>query len=330
MTFENRTVSVAVAWIRARIVLKIEAAVDVAILELADADGRDLPSFSAGSHIDVEIAQDMVRQYSLVNHPKDRERYVIAILRESNSRGGSIAIHDSFRVGQVIRISGPRNHFPLATDAKRSFLFAGGIGITPILCMAEHLAHVEGRFTMHYNARTAARAAFRQRIGESAFADSVQFHFDDGAPSQHLDLEAAVPTFHDGDHLYVCGPTGFIDAVLAAGSRKHFPSQNMHREYFVAPEITSQQGRSFQVRLASTGRTLDVPPDKTVVQVLADAGISIPVSCEQGICGTCVTRVLGGRPEHRDVYLTDDEHAKNDQFTPCCSRALSDLLVLDV
>jgi vanillate O-demethylase ferredoxin subunit len=231
-----------------------------------------------------------------------------------------------------VRISAPKNHFALAHDAKRSLLLAGGIGVTPILCMAERLAVMGADFEMHYATRSRERTAFFDRIECSAYADKVKFHFDDGDAAQRLDLAAVLGTPQPGTHLYVCGPKGFMDAVLGAARQAGWGESQLHWEYFAAGAEAAPRADdgSFEVQLASSGRVIPVAPDQTVVQALADAGVEVLVSCEQGVCGTCLTRVLQGEIDHRDMYLTPEEQAAHDQFTPCCSRAKSARLVLDL
>ncbi|MEH6437739.1 PDR/VanB family oxidoreductase [Massilia sp. DD77] len=310
----------------AKVVARVQEAQDIASLELAGMDGAPLPPFTAGAHIDIEAAPGLVRQYSLCNDPRERHRYRIAVLRDPASRGGSQAVHERIQPGATVRISAPRNHFALA-PAPRYLLLAGGIGVTPILCMAQQLAHEGAEFRMHYCARSPERMAFAGRIRQSGFADRVSFHFD---TAQALDIGAALLDAGADAHLYVCGPGGFIDAVTTAAMGQGWEEGRVHREYFTAPVHDSSGDRPFALRIASTGRLLAVPAGKTALAVLQENGIDIPVSCEQGICGTCATRVLDGVPEHRDDYLTDAERAANDQFTPCCSRARSGTLVLDL
>ncbi|MCE8038871.1 PDR/VanB family oxidoreductase [Halomonas sp. MCCC 1A11062] len=302
---------------------------DIVTFELADPHGRPLPAFSAGAHLDVQVKSGLIRQYSLCNHPEERDRYLIGVLRDPASRGGSVAMHEEIQVGDLIQISAPKNHFPLK-PAARTLLLAGGIGITPLLCMAERLAHTDAEFELHYCTRSPERTAFRRRIAESGFAERVHFHFDDGAAEQKLDLETLVATPDPDARVYVCGPTGFIEAVLTACKAAGWPSERLHTEYFAGAVTDTADDDSFEVKIASSGASFTVPADKTVHQVLAENGIEIMVSCEQGVCGTCLTRVLEGEPDHRDLYLDDDEHAANDQFTPCCSRAKSKVLVLDL
>lgn len=315
--------------LKVRIVRKAVEARDIVSLELAPLDGGHLPAFSAGSHIDVEIRPGLVRQYSLCNDPTETHRYQIGVLRDPASRGGSVAVHDELAEGQVVTISHPRNHFPLV-PAKRSLLFAGGIGVTPILCMAERLAQTGADFEMHYCARSADRAAFVERIRNAGFADRVYLHYDDGDAGQKLDLGALLETADADTHLYVCGPSGFIEFVTQTAQGRGWSDDRIHFEYFAGQQIDTSCDQPFEVKLASSGRVVTVPATQTVVAALRDAGVEIEVSCEQGICGTCLTRVLDGEPDHRDNYFTDEEKAANDQFLPCCSRAKSKQLVLDL
>ncbi len=312
-----------------RIARKVLEAQDICSFELVAADGGALPPFSAGAHIDVHVAPGLVRQYSLCNAPQETHRYVIGVLRDANSRGGSIAMH-ALQAGQTIAISAPRNHFALADAAPHSLLLAGGIGITPLLSMAEQLARLGKPFELHYCSRTSARTAFLERIGRAAYAPSVKLHFDDGPASQRLDAAGLLQSQPPGTHLYVCGPAGFMEAMLAAAREAGWPEDRLHREYFGAAPIDTRQDGSFEVQIASTGVVIRVDPDRSVVAALAAAGIEVMTSCEQGVCGTCVTRVISGTPDHRDMYLTPLEQARGDQFTPCCSRAKSARLVLDL
>lgn len=309
---------------------KRKEALDICSFELARVDAMPLPVFSAGSHIDVHIAPGLVRQYSLCNHPEENHRYLIGVLLDPASRGGSRAMHDQIVIGQTLSISEPRNLFPLEHSAARSVLFAGGIGITPILCMAERLAQSGAEFELHYAARSAERAAFQARIDESSFASQVHYHFDDAEPAQPLDMATLLREPQPSTHLYVCGPTGFMEFVLHSAREQGWSEEALHREYFCASPDVHAGGASFEIQLASSGDIYVIPEDQTIIDVLYEAGIDIPVSCEQGICGTCVTRVLEGEPDHRDSFLTEIEKARNNQFTPCCSRAKSARLVLDI
>jgi vanillate O-demethylase ferredoxin subunit len=315
--------------LQVKVLRKAQEAEGIASFELGRADGAALPPFSAGSHIDVQLPGGITRQYSLCNDAAESHRYRIAVLRDAASRGGSVAMHDAVKEGDTLTISEPRNHFPLV-HAQKTLLLAGGIGVTPLLCMAQRLAAIGSEFEMHYCTRSPQRTAFRDEIARSPFAARVKFHHDDGPPSQRFDAARVLAQPDAGTHLYVCGPTGFIDHVVNTAKAQGWAADHIHLEYFgAAPQDTSGDG-SFDVKLASSGKLIRVEANQTVVQALQAAGVDVLTSCEQGVCGTCLTRVLEGECDHRDLYLTDEEKAANDQFLPCCSRAKSTMLVLDL
>ncbi|MGF6637407.1 vanillate O-demethylase ferredoxin subunit [Paraburkholderia sp. MM6662-R1] len=315
---------------KVRVAAKAVEAVDICSFELVALDGKPLPAFSAGSHIDVCTPAGMTRQYSLCNDSSESHRYLISVLRDPRTRGGSAGMHDRVQLGDILTISAPRNHFQLAHAAKRSLLLAGGIGVTPILCMAERLSLTGAPFEMHYCTRSRERTAFFDRIRGSRYASNVQFHFDDEAEDEGYDIAAALAHPEADTHLYVCGPRGFMDAVLSAARGAGWPEAHLHYEFFSADLIPLESDGRFEVQLASSGRVVPVEKDQSVVQALAEVGVEIQTSCEHGVCGTCVTRVLEGVPDHRDVFFTPDEQAVNDQFTPCCSRSKTARLVLDL
>lgn len=318
------------ALLQVRVTRKIVEAEDICTFELSSTDGAPLPSFAAGSHVDVQTPGGLIRQYSLCNNPAETQRYLIGVLRDAASRGGSIAMHEQVHEGSLLQISAPKNHFALAPDAPHHLLMAGGIGVTPILCMAERLAGTGASFEMHYATRSRARMAFLARIQAASFAPQVALHFDDGEPAQQLNIAAVLASQPAGSHLYVCGPKGFMDAVLGAARGSEWTENRIHFEFFAA-EVQPQAGDGrFEVQLASSGRVIPVAADQTVLAALAGAGVVLPSSCEQGVCGTCLTRVISGVPDHRDQYLLPEEHAAGDQFMPCCSRAKTPRLVLDL
>lgn len=314
--------------IEVRVLRKHLEAEGIASFELGRPDGGALPPFSAGSHIDVQLPGGITRQYSLCKDG-DATRYRIAVLREPASRGGSASMHEAVNEGDSLTVSEPRNHFPLV-HAVRTLLFAGGIGVTPLLCMAQRLAAVGADFQLHYCTRSRERTAFFDEIAASPFAARVHHHFDDGKAAQKLDLPGLIAQPDGQTHIYVCGPAGFIDHVVRSAQGFGWRAGQVHTEYFAAPAQDTAGDRAFQVKLASSGRLVEVPADRTVVQALQAAGVEVLTSCEQGVCGTCITRVLEGECEHRDMYFTDEEKAANDQFTPCCSRAKTSVLVLDL
>ena len=311
-----------------KVVKKSAEALDINAYELVAAGAEDLPAFDAGSHIDVHLPNGLVRQYSLCSSPSQEGRYRIAVLRDPKTRGGSEAAHDMVNEGDTLRISAPRNLFKLAASASPSILLAGGIGVTPLLAMAYHLHSLGLPFELHYFARSRERVAFLAELLASEFADRLVLHLDDEVPARVQPLRELLAALPRDAHLYTCGPSGFLAHVLDTARALSWPDAQVHYESFAAPEPVS--GDSFDVRIRSTGESVTVGLDETVVAAVARLGIEIPVSCEQGICGTCVTRVVEGTPDHHDQYLTDEERTANDQFTPCCSRSLSKLMVLDL
>ncbi|KMK17365.1 Vanillate O-demethylase oxidoreductase [Pluralibacter gergoviae] len=304
----------------------------ICTFELVSATGQELPPFTAGAHIDVHLSPGVIRQYSLCNSPKELHRYVIGVLNEPASRGGSRYMHEQVKPGQTLKISEPRNLFPLVAASEHSILFAGGIGITPMLAMAYTLADEGRSFELHYCCRTAGRAAFVNTLKTCPFAAQIFLHFDDREEEQKLDIALVLSQPQPGHHLYVCGPGGFMDFVLSSAATFGWQEDQVHREYFSAPaaDVESTGDTAFEVELASSGQVFVIPPEQTVIEVLSEAGIDIPTSCEQGVCGSCLTRVLDGIPDHRDQVMNTKEHAANDRFTPCCSRAKSARLVLDL
>ena len=315
--------------LQVRIARRETEAEGIAGFELASADGTPLPAFTAGSHIDVMLGDGLIRQYSLCGHPAERSRYRLGVLLDPASRGGSRAMH-ALAEGATLTISTPRNHFELAADARSHLLLAGGIGVTPLLCMAEQLAADGADFTMHYCTRSPARTAFRGRLANAAWAGRVSLHHDDGDAAQAFDMKQVLARPEADVHLYVCGPKGFMDAVLATAREQGWPEAQIHYEFFAGAPVQTDADTDFEVKLAKSGRVIPVRREQTVAQALAAAGVELPVSCEQGVCGTCLTRVIDGTPDHRDMYMTPAEQAKNDCFTPCCSRSLSPLLVIDL
>jgi vanillate O-demethylase ferredoxin subunit len=313
--------------ITVRIEAKTAVAQDVCALTLVAADGGALPGFTAGAHVDVHLPGGIVRQYSISNDPAEAHRYVIGVLLDSQSRGGSRAVHERLAAGQTLQISAPKNHFPLAAQARRSLLIAGGIGITPLLAMARQLAADGAAFELHYAASCAERMAFRAEIEASDWAAAAHLHVGD----TRLDIEALLAAQDAGVHVYVCGPKRLIDTVTEVARRQGWSGERVHHEFFAGAEpLAPGQNGAFEIELARSGRIILVAADRTAAEALIAAGVPLLTSCEQGVCGTCLTRVLAGQPDHRDLYLTPEEQAANDQFTPCCSRSRSRRLVLDL
>lgn len=297
--------------------------------ELVRPDGSGLPAFTAGSHVSIRLPSGMVRHYSIANNPHETHRYVLGIQREPNGQGGSAYIHENVRAGDTLFIGAPTNNFALRERAKRSVLIAGGIGITPIMSMAHQLHAAGADFEIYYLTRSKAETAFRNVVGEPQFASKVTIHHDEGNPAMQFDVAALLREVQPESHIYCCGPAGLMAAVKKASS--HWPSDLVHFEYFSnATELEKQGDQAFNVVLAKSGTTLTVEPGETILQVLLRHNVDVPYSCEEGTCGTCVTKVLEGIPDHRDVVLDAAERTSNQSITVCCSRAKTSRLVLDL
>lgn len=302
---------------------------NIVSIELEATSGSALPGFAAGSHIDLVLPSGTIRQYSLCSDPRDPGVYRIAVLLEPASRGGSREAH-SLAVGQELAIGAPRNHFPLADAHDSAVLLAGGIGVTPIMTMAGALHRDGVPFVFHYLTRSRAGTAFRKELQASAFAASLRLRHDDGEgiPSPET-LEGLIGPPASGRHLYICGPRPLIATAIAAAERAGWSEGAIHVEHFKASgeEVA---GDPVTLHLIRRGITLEVSGDRTLARALAEAGVEVPVSCEQGICGTCVVGVTAGTPDHRDSFLTAEERARADCIALCCSRALTPSLSLDL
>ncbi len=316
---ERETLSVRVASRRL-------AAQDIVALELESADATPLPPFEPGAHVDVRVSGELLRQYSLASDPAVRGRYRLGVLLDPKSRGGSAAVHAGFQVGQVLQIGRPRNHFPLRLDAAHTLLFAGGIGITPILAMAHALQAAGRSFELHYCGRSTGRLAFLDEL--ERFGPRVQVHVDDGPDAQRLHVDAVLAAPSADRHLYVCGPNGFMDHVTAAAQRSGWREDSVHLERFGAEVNTD--GAPFTVFAARSQLTFEVRPGESIADKMIALGIPVRMSCQSGVCGTCITKVIDGMPDHRDHVQTASEKAGNRSITVCCSRSKTRRLVLDI
>lgn len=289
--------------------------------------GAAILPYTAGAHIDVHLPGAITRSYSVVNPPGDGNRYVIAVSLEANSRGGSRHMHEQVRAGDILLCSAPRNNFALVEDAPHVVLIAGGIGITPLWCMAQRLEALGRSWELFYTARMRSMAAFV--ITLTAVPDGrVHLNFDQEPGGRMLDLDAIVARTPLGAHLYCCGPATMLESFARAASDR--PRERIHIEYFGAKPLNSSQRRDFTVELEKSGRSFAVPPDKGILEVLLDAGLEVPHSCTEGTCGACETAVIRGVPEHHDSYLRPDERAKNRTMMICVSRCVGERLVLDL
>ncbi|MBJ7539657.1 PDR/VanB family oxidoreductase [Marinomonas transparens] len=300
-------------------------------LVLGSVDGSALPSFEAGAHIDIHLPSGLIRQYSLCRLQVDPQYYEIAVLKDPQSRGGSVEVHQ-LKIGDPLTISEPRNHFPLVDTPRKSVLIAGGIGVTPMLPMAQQLQTSGLAFEFHYCAKTPETAAFSGALATASFADKMHFHYSQVAGSGRMDVVNVMSRYAFDGELYICGPTEFITHILLQAESVGWPEERLHREFFAAPEVEldDAENKAFKVKIHSTGDLYDVPADQSISDVLESNGVFVAVSCEAGVCGTCQTGVLDGVADHRDVFLTTKEHEEGKLIMPCCSRSKSAVLELDL
>jgi vanillate O-demethylase ferredoxin subunit len=295
----------------------------VRVYDLRALDGT-LPPFTAGAHIDLHLKNGMVRSYSLLNHPDERHRYVIGVAHDNASRGGSRYVHERVGPGDVLEIGAPRNNFPLNEAAGHSVLIAGGIGVTPMIGMLKRLVDLRASWQLHYCTRGRSSAAF---LEELAAFPSARLFFDDEQNGKLLDLAALVASAPPNSDFYCCGPTGMMKAFENA--TKGLVPERVHVEYFTAVQDPDKAG-GFVVECARSGRSIPVAQGQTILEALQHAGLDVSYSCEQGICGTCETKVLEGIPDHRDQILTQAEQDSGKTMMICCSGAKSAKLVLDI
>ncbi len=301
---------------------------NIRAFELISANHTALPVFEAGAHIDVHLKNGLIRQYSLSNCCSENHRYVIGVLHDEHSRGGSRCIHTEYREGDRLSIGEPRNLFKIHPETQQAVLFAGGIGITPIISMAYRLRQQHIPFELHYFVRCHEMIAFYGNLTEH-FPNQIHFHIQD-QPETQCNMQDVLKEVSTQRHLYVCGPTGFMQFVMDSAEQVGWSSEQLHQEHFVAQQLDQSENEAFTIEVLGSDRKIEVHPHQTVTQALLENGFEVPISCEQGVCGTCITRVVAGTPDHRDVFMTDDEHSLNNQFTPCCSRAKSKTLVIDL
>lgn len=312
--------------LRARVARKWLAAEGIAGFELVSTN-EQLPTFQPGAHIDLHLPNGQVRQYSVTNGPGETQSYRIGVKREPDSAGGSQCLHDDVREGDVLAISEPRNNFPLRRDAVKTLLIAGGIGVTPILSMARALHHSGLDFELHYFARDKSHLAFADVL--ETLGDSLHTHLGLDPQETGQRLEGLLSDYQPAMHLYVCGPGPMLEATRQTADRMGWPDRAVHFEYFKNTRQIDDSS-SFEVALSRSVMTLQVPSGKTIMEVLRDNGVSVPSSCEQGACGTCIATVLEGEPDHQDVYLSKSEKQRGDRIMTCVSRAKSARLVLDI
>ena len=305
-----------------------EEAIDIRSLRLVSVDGSPLGPYEAGAHVDVVGPTGVLRQYSLCSPPDDPGSLLIAVKREPESRGGSVALHE-IQVGDKLGIGSPRNLLSVAPDADRHLLVAGGIGITPLLSMTYALQRDGAEFSLHYFARSRAEAAFVELLEhEPGFRGRVQLHLGLKPDEQPAVLGRAAAGLTTRSQVYTCGPDPFMTQVGEVLGPV-VGTDNVHTESFVAAEIDTSDDTAFTIEL-DTGVEFEVPADRSVLGVLGDNGIEVFKSCEEGICGSCVSGVLDGVPDHRDSCLSAADRAANDQMALCVSRARTARLKIEL
>lgn len=320
----STTVEPEVGPIREVVVAAVErAAEDIVSVTLRSGTGEDLPAWSPGSHVDLLLPGDLVRQYSLCGSPADRATWRIGVLRERDGRGGSAYVHDLLRAGDRVRVAGPRNHFALE-PAKRYLFLAGGIGVTPLIPLAEQ-ARAQGEVSFVYCARSRRAMGYLTQLERDWGADLV-VNADDEVGL--FDVAGYLAEPEEETLIYACGPAPFLDAVAEAA--RAWPSGALHVEHFTPAEHDTSGDTAFDVELSLSGRTLRVPADRSVLQVLRDHDVPILSSCTEGTCGTCEVPVLEGEIDHRDVVLSDEEKDSGEMMMVCVSRCRGPRLVLEI
>jgi reductive dehalogenase len=285
--------------------------------EFTPVDGQPLPEWQAGAHLDIVVAPEFLRQYSMSGDPADRSKFQIGVLLEEEGRGGSKLMHRIFNEGRRVFISKPINHFPLDPSATKSILMGGGIGITPMIAMAHELHHAGRDFALHYSGRSRASMGFLEDLKGFAWADKVHLHVTD--EGSRADLDQLLAGYQPGQHIYICGAEHYMNAVTDAAQRAGFPEDAQHLEYFAVPEQPEYENHDFVLKLARSGREFIVPADKVATDILAENGIHIDVKCSDGICGVCKCRLVSGEVEHRDFVLSNAQ--RKGAVILCQSRA---------
>ncbi|MGJ8527230.1 reductive dehalogenase [Maritalea sp.] len=285
--------------------------------EFSTLDGSLFPEWQAGAHLDIVVAPEFLRQYSMSGDPADRTKYQIGVLREDKGRGGSQLLHRIFTEGRKIFISKPINHFPLEEAAKKTYLMGGGIGITPMIAMAHRLHAINADFVMHYSCSLRANAGFLNDLEKMPWRDKIHLHFSD--EGTRADLDEVLASYQTGAHVYTCGPEPYMQSVMEAAERQGFDDDERHIEYFNVPELPEYENHPFKLKLAQSGREFDIPADKSATDVLTENGIHIDVKCSDGICGVCKCGLVEGDVEHRDFVLSKKQ--QKDAIILCQSRA---------
>ncbi len=291
---------------------------DVTKYVFSSLDGSPLPVWQAGAHLDIVVAPEFLRQYSMSGDPADRSRYEIGVLREDEGRGGSALLHRIFAPGRKIFISKPINHFPLDKSAKKTLLMGGGIGITPMIAMA-HEAHAAGLdFEMHYSIKSRSSAGYLDDLAAFGWADKVHLHISD--EGSRAALPALLNSYENDFHIYTCGPDAYMQSVVSAAEAAGYPDDAIHLEYFSVPEQPDYENFDFTLKLARSGKSIHIPADRVPTDVLAENGVHVDVKCSDGLCGVCKCGLVSGEVEHRDFVLSKTQ--RETSIILCQSRAV--------
>ena len=289
---------------------------DTARYELQSLDGSMLPEWEAGAHLDIVVAPEYLRQYSMCGDPADRSRYEIGVLREQQGRGGSALLHRIFSEGRKVFVSKPINHFPLVESASKTYLMGGGIGITPMIAMAHRLHAIGADFELHYSGRSRTTMGFLEQLAQVGWVKNVTLHITaEGSRAQFEHILKFTPDAH----IFTCGSEPYMEAVLRAAEEAGFPEDNRHLEYFSVPEVPDYENHPFLIRLTNSGRELAVPADKSAAEVLQENGVHIDIKCSDGLCGVCKCQLVSGKVEHRDFVLSKTQ--RESAMISCQSRA---------
>jgi len=311
--------------LRVEITSAVAMTPDVTKYEFSSLDGSDLPEWTAGAHLDIVVAPEFLRQYSMSGDPADRSKFQVGVLREDNGRGGSALLHRIFNEGRKVFISRPINHFPLDETATRTFLMGGGIGITPMIAMGHRLYAVSADFEVHYSVSTRDDAGYLDDLAAVPWAGRVTLHISN--EKSRADLDAVLKGYTKGWHVYACGPDRYMTSVIEAAERQGYAEDAVHIEYFSVPELLEYENYDFTLRLKD-GRELLVPADQIATDVLVESGIHIDVKCSDGICGVCKCGLISGEVEHRDFVLSKAQ--RETSVILCQSRAAKDGGVIEV
>ncbi|NRG18557.1 reductive dehalogenase [Rhizobiales bacterium] len=303
--------------IRVKVAKADHMTADVAKYDLVSLDGSPLPEWTAGAHIDIVVAPEYLRQYSLSGEPADRTKYQIGVLREDMGKGGSKLLHRIFTEGRKIFISKPINHFLLDETAAKTFLMGGGIGITPMIAMAHRLHALGADFELHYSAKSRQTAGYLEDLAKFDWSDKVTLHFSD--EGTRADLAAILKGYRRGWHVYSCGPDRYMSSVIEAAENAGFPEEARHLEYFSVPEQPDYENHPFVLRLAKSGGEIEVPADMTAADVLVENGYPVDIKCSDGLCGVCQCGIISGEVEHRDFVLSRKQ--RETTMILCQSRA---------